>query len=125
MQSTITEQDIIAARQRVAEAERNQEQQDFTDALLASTDLTPEMVKQWLDAGVQVQWCACEQTQARAIVCVTCGLPPYWKSGGATQFVSGARAAYLTRKHGPAAAMEDAWSVWYDHGIKRAYRYYA
>ena len=47
------------------------------------------------------------------------------RRGGVTQFVSGARAAYLTRKHGPAAAMEDAWSVWYDHGIKRAYRYYA
>jgi hypothetical protein len=50
----ITEQDIIAARQRVAAAEAANEQQDFADALLASADLEPDMVRQWLDATVNV-----------------------------------------------------------------------
>lgn len=76
----ITEHDIIAARQRVVEAERKGEQQDFDDALLASPDLTPEMVREWLDARVHVHWCACEKGDHSRIVCTECGLPPYWKS---------------------------------------------
>lgn len=76
----ITETDIIEARQRVAAAEAKGEQQDFTDALLASPDLTPEMVKTWLGAGVCVHWCACEQGDHSRIVCAECGLPPYWKT---------------------------------------------
>lgn len=77
----ITEKDIIDARQRVAEAERKGEQQDFADALLASPDLTPEMVRHWLDATVNVHWCACPTTDDTArIVCETCGLPPFWIS---------------------------------------------
>lgn len=76
----IAETDIIEARRRVAEAERKQEQQDFGDALLASPDLTPEMVKTWLDAHVRVHWCACEQGDHSRIVCTECGLPPYWKT---------------------------------------------
>lgn len=80
----ITEVDIIAARQRVAAAEAKGEQQDFTDALLASPDLTPEMVKHWLDATPHVSWCACPQGDHSRIVCTECGLPPYWatKKGG-------------------------------------------
>lgn len=85
-QRTITEQDIIAARQRVAAAEAAQAQQDFADALLASPDLTPEMVRTWLDARVSVHWCACtkEGDDTPRIVCETCGLPPFWteKSAG-------------------------------------------
>lgn len=77
---TITEQDIIEARLRVAEAERKGEQQDFADALLASPDLTPEMVKTWLDATVHVHWCACEKGDHARIVCTECGLPPYWRT---------------------------------------------
>lgn len=77
---TITEQDIIEARQRVAEAERKGEQQDFRDALLASPDLTPEMVREWLDAVPQVRWCACEKGDHARIVCTECGLPPYWRT---------------------------------------------
>lgn len=77
---TITEKDIIEARRRVAEAERKGEQQDFNDTLLASPDLTPAMVKEWLDANVHVHWCACIKQGERpvVIVCPTCGLPPYW-----------------------------------------------
>lgn len=75
---TITETDIIAARQRVAEAERKGEQQDFNDALLASPDLTPAMVKEWLDAIPHVNWCACVEGDHSLIVCPTCDLPPYW-----------------------------------------------
>ena len=78
MRKTITEHDIIAARQRVAEAEQRGEQQDFADALLASPDLTPEMVEHWLDAMVHVHWCACEKGDHARIVCTECGLPPYW-----------------------------------------------
>lgn len=74
----ITEKDIIEARQRVLEAERKGEQQDFGDALLASPDLTPEMVETWLDATVNVRWCACEKGNHARIVCTECGLPPYW-----------------------------------------------
>lgn len=75
----ITEADIIAARQRVAAAEAANQQQDFADALLASPDLTPEMVRTWLDAEVYVHWCACEDGDTTPrIVCATCGLPPYW-----------------------------------------------
>lgn len=81
---TITEHDIIAARQRVAEAERKGEQQDFSDALLASPDLTPAMVKEWLDASPLVHWCACAEGDHSRIVCTECGLPPYWKSVGAS-----------------------------------------
>lgn len=76
----ITEKDIIEARQRIAQAEAAGEQQDFTDALLAAPDLTPDMVRFWLDAEVNVHWCACVAvagTPAR-IVCETCGLPPLW-----------------------------------------------
>jgi hypothetical protein len=76
---TITEQDIIEARQRVAEAERKGDQQDFRDALLASPDLTPDMVKEWLDARVSVHWCACKTDDLTPrIVCEVCGLPPFW-----------------------------------------------
>lgn len=77
---TITETDIIAARQRVAAAEAAGEQQDFSDALLASPDLEPGMIKEWLGAGVRVRWCACEDGDHSRIVCTECGLPPYWKS---------------------------------------------
>lgn len=76
----ITEADIIAARQRIAAAEAKNEQQDFTDALLASPDLEPDMVRTWLDASVKVKWCACEQGDHSRIVCTECGLPPYWRS---------------------------------------------
>ena len=79
MPKTITEQDIIAARQRVAAAETAGEQQDFADALLASPDLTPDMVRHWLDAQVNVHWCACPMTDdTPRIACPTCGLPPFW-----------------------------------------------
>lgn len=75
----ITEQDIITARQRVAAAEANNQQQDFTDALLASPDLTPDMVRLWLKAEVNVHWCAChDEDTTPHIVCKTCGLPPFW-----------------------------------------------
>jgi hypothetical protein len=77
---TITETDIIEARQRVAAAEAAGEQQDFNDALLASPDLTPAMVKEWLDAVPHVRWCACEAGDHSRIVCTECGLPPYWRS---------------------------------------------
>lgn len=78
-QPVITELHIIAARQRVAIAEAAGAQQDFSDALLASPDLTPAMVREWLKARVQVNWCACPTTDDTAhIVCATCGLPPYW-----------------------------------------------
>lgn len=80
----ITEQDIIAARQRVAAAEQAGEQQDFADALLASPDLTPGMVREWLDATPRVHWCACVEGDHSRIVCTECGLPPYWKSVGAS-----------------------------------------
>lgn len=83
---TITETDIIEARQRVAAAEAKGEQQDFSDALLASPDLTPEMVKKWLDASVHVHWCACKSEDTTPhIACPTCGLPPYWTSTEAYQ----------------------------------------
>ena len=75
---TITETDIIAARQRVVAAEQAGQQQDFADALLASPDLTPAMVKEWLDAVPHVNWCACEKGDHSLIVCPSCGLPPYW-----------------------------------------------
>lgn len=81
----ITEQDIVEARQRVAEAERKGELQDFRDALLASPDLTPQMVVEWLDATPRVHWCACEKGDHSRIVCVECGLPPYWASVGAKE----------------------------------------
>jgi hypothetical protein len=75
----ITERDIIEARQRVAAAERKGEQQDFRDALLASPDLTPAMVKEWLDCRVNVHWCACKiDDPTPRIVCEVCGLPPFW-----------------------------------------------
>lgn len=76
----ITEADIIAARQRVAAAEAAHEQMHFEDALLCSADLTPAMVRQWLDAVPQVRWCACPGVDGgpARIVCETCGLPPYW-----------------------------------------------
>lgn len=76
----VTEADIIAARGRVAVAEEKGEQQDFSDALLSSPDLTPEMVKEWLDAIPRVCWCACEGGDHSLIVCPSCGLPPYWRS---------------------------------------------
>jgi hypothetical protein len=76
---TITEADIIAARQRVAAAEAAHEQQDFEDALLASADLTPDMVRKWLDAVPEVHWCACDTGDTTPqIVCPSCGLPPFW-----------------------------------------------
>lgn len=78
LEKVITETDIIAARQRVAVAEAANQQQDFRDALLASPDLTPDMVHQWLDARVHVHWCACEHGNHARIVCTECGLPPYW-----------------------------------------------
>jgi hypothetical protein len=75
----ITEQDIIEARRRVAAAEAAGEQQDFRDALLASPDLTPVMIREWLDCGVNVRWCACiVAADTPRIVCETCGLPPFW-----------------------------------------------
>jgi hypothetical protein len=74
----ITEKDIVAARQRVIAAEAAHEQQDFADALLASPDLTPEMVETWLDADVHVHWCACEKGDHARVICTECGLPPYW-----------------------------------------------
>ena len=75
----ITEADIIAARQRVAAAEAAGERQVFADALLASPNLTPEMVRTWLDADVYVHWCDCDDgDNTPRIVCQTCGLPPYW-----------------------------------------------
>lgn len=75
----ITEYDIIQARQRVAVAAAAQRQQDFEDALLASPDLTPEMVKLWLNATVNVRWCACKiEDDTPRIVCAACGLPPFW-----------------------------------------------
>lgn len=80
MSRVITEHDIIAARLHVAVAEAKNEQQDFADALLASPDLTPEMVKKWLDARVHVHWCACEKADHARIVCTECGLPPYWQT---------------------------------------------
>ena len=76
---TITEADIISARERVAAAEAAGEQQDFEDALLASPDLPPSMVREWLDATVNVRWCACNHEDTTPhIACPTCGLPPYW-----------------------------------------------
>lgn len=83
--TTITEKDIIEARQRVVEAERKGEQQDFRDALLASPDLTPQMVREWLGATPHVNWCACEKGDHSRIVCTECGLPPYWASVGASE----------------------------------------
>ena len=78
-QRTITEHDIIAARKRVTAADVANELCDFADALLASPDLTPEMIKDWLDATANVQWCACETDDATPhIVCAQCGLPPFW-----------------------------------------------
>jgi hypothetical protein len=77
-QRIITAQDIIAARQRVAAAGRDQ-QLDFEDALLASPDLEPDMVREWCNARVRVDWCACEKGDHARIVCAECGLPPYWK----------------------------------------------
>jgi hypothetical protein len=75
----ITEQDIIEARQRVQAAEQAGQQQDFADALLASPDITPEMLKEWLDADVSVHWCACPgEDDTPRIVCEVCGLPPFW-----------------------------------------------
>ena len=80
MKRVITEHDIIAARERVAAAEAAGQQQDFADALLASADLTPEMVREWIDATVNVHWCACEGIDGgpARIVCERCGLPPFW-----------------------------------------------
>lgn len=75
----ITEQDIITARQRVAAAEAAGQQQGFEDALLASADLTPDMVRHWIDCIVKVRWCACEAGDHSRIVCTECGLPPYWQ----------------------------------------------
>lgn len=78
-QRIITEADIITARQRVAAAEAAGQQQDFEDALLASPDLKPSMVREWLDAVPHVNWCACKrQDTAPLIACPDCGLPPYW-----------------------------------------------
>ena len=75
----ITETEIVDARERVAAAEANGEQQDFEDALLASPDLEPDMVRQWLNATVNVRWCACESADdVPHIACPACGLPPYW-----------------------------------------------
>lgn len=76
----ITEVDIVAARQRVVGAMKNGQQQDFSDALLASPDLEPDMVRTWLDASVWVKWCACEAGDHSRIVRTECGLPPYWRS---------------------------------------------
>lgn len=53
-------------------------QQDFADALLASADLKPEHVETWLDATVNVRWCACGSGDHSLIVCPSCGLPPFW-----------------------------------------------
>lgn len=76
---TITETDIIEARKRVAAAEAANQQQDFSDALLASADLTPDMVRKWLDAVPNVRWCACSKGDTTPeIQCAICGLPPYW-----------------------------------------------
>lgn len=76
---TITETDIIDARERVAAAEGKGEQQDFEDALLASPDLRPSQVREWLNATINVRWCACKhEDTAPVIACAVCGLPPYW-----------------------------------------------
>lgn len=85
MTRTITEADIIGARERVAAAEAAGQQQDWNDALLASPDLTVEMVKEWANGDgvtLQVHWCACAaQHGKRALIkCETCGLPPFWRS---------------------------------------------
>ena len=82
-QRTITEQDIVAARQRVTMALAAGQQCDFEDALLASPDIEPDMVRAWLDARVAVHWCACEHGDHSRIVCTECGLPPYWKTAHA------------------------------------------
>lgn len=83
MERIVTEIDIIDARERIEAADAAHEQQDFEDALLASPDLTPEMVRLWLNATLNVRWCACkaEDTTPR-IVCETCGLPPFWTKKG-------------------------------------------
>jgi hypothetical protein len=78
MKRVITEADIIAARQRVAMDEAAGRQQDFADALLASEGLQPSHVETWLDATVNVHWCACVDVKPHEIACSTCGLPPYW-----------------------------------------------
>ena len=75
----ITEQDIIAARQRLA---TEPPPHDFEDALLASSGLTPAMIREWMDATVNVNWCACEGERTPAIACPSCGLPPYWRRAG-------------------------------------------
>lgn len=82
---TITETDIIEARQRVAAAEQAGEQQDWNDALLASPDLEPSMVQEYFnsaDVTLKVHWCACKEQHGRraSIVCETCNLPPFWRS---------------------------------------------
>lgn len=81
-QRVIREADIVAARLRVAAAEAAGEQCDFKDAILASADLTPSMIHEWVGALVHVNWCACAErpTTPAEIVCPACGLPPYWKS---------------------------------------------
>lgn len=85
MTRIITETDIIEARERAAAAEAAQQQQDWNDALLASPDLTVEMVKEYLpgdDITVKVHWCAYPDQHGKraSIVCPTCKLPPFWKS---------------------------------------------
>ena len=83
----ITEADIIEARERVAAAETNHEQQDWNDALLAAPDLTPDMVREWFNTSdsegitINVHWCACEGLPGKPaeVVCSVCGLPPFWK----------------------------------------------
>lgn len=77
-QRIITEQDIIAARRRVAAAIAAHEQMDFEDALLGSAGLTPDMVREWLNAIPHVHWCACKWRGNDPIACETCGLPLYW-----------------------------------------------
>lgn len=76
----ITEVDIVAARQYVAANLAAGKQVDFDKALLASPDLTPDMIQHWLNATPNVRWCACEGGDHSRIVCTECGLPPYWKS---------------------------------------------
>ena len=85
IERVITEAEIIVARARVAAAEAANEQQNFEDALLASADLTPEMIREWLNASVNVHWCACEKGDHPRIVCAECGLPPYWATKAAKE----------------------------------------
>lgn len=77
----ITEADIIAARQRVAAADAKGEQISFEDGLLASPDLRPQHIREWLEADVKVHWCTCKEMEGISpppIICETCGRPPLW-----------------------------------------------